>query len=99
MEHKAHIAVHGDRPAIGNLIIVHENRGLDDHIRDVTNQFAAIGLNTIAPDYLSPVGGSVADAVRRAWCRGALEGVQVKCTPADQVMRPQGSPCHDLESR
>ena len=62
MEHKAHIAVHGDRPAIGNLIIVHENRGLDDHIRDVANRFAAIGMNTIAPDYLSPVGGSVADA-------------------------------------
>ena len=46
---------------IGNLIIVHENRGLDDHIRDVANRFALEGFAVVAPDYLSPIGGSVPD--------------------------------------
>lgn len=59
MELKAHLSV-PDTP-IGNLIIVHENRGLDDHIRDVANRFALEGFAVVAPDYLSPIGGSVTD--------------------------------------
>lgn len=59
MELKAHLSI-PEKP-IGNLIIVHENRGLDGHIRDVANRFASEGLAVVAPDYLSPIGGSVTD--------------------------------------
>ena len=45
----------------GRLVIVHENRGLEDHIRNVANRFAALGYAVAAPDYLSPVGGSSTD--------------------------------------
>ena len=59
MELKAHLSI-PESPE-GCLVIVHENRGLDDHIRDVANRFAREGFAVAAPDYLSPIGGSVAD--------------------------------------
>jgi len=39
------------------LIVIHENRGLTEHIRDVTRRFAAQGYAALAPDLLSRVGG------------------------------------------
>ena len=59
MELKAHLSP--PQSPKGCLVIVHENRGLDDHIRDVANRFAREGFAVAAPDYLSPIGGSVAD--------------------------------------
>lgn len=59
MELKAHVSV--PEAPHGCLVIVHENRGLDDHIRDVANRFASEGFAVAAPDYLSPIGGSVSD--------------------------------------
>jgi len=59
MELKAHLSL--PESPIGCLVIVHENRGLDDHIRDAANRFASEGFAVAAPDYLSPVGGSVED--------------------------------------
>ena len=59
MELKTHLSM--PQSPKGCLVIVHENRGLDDHIRDVANRFAREGFAVAAPDYLSPIGGSVAD--------------------------------------
>jgi carboxymethylenebutenolidase len=39
------------------LIVIHENRGLTEHIKDVTRRFAAVGYLALAPDLLSRVGG------------------------------------------
>ncbi|WP_448187880.1 dienelactone hydrolase family protein [Azospirillum sp. sgz301742] len=44
------------------VIIVHENRGLNPHIEDVARRFAAEGFIALAPDLLSPLGGTPADA-------------------------------------
>jgi carboxymethylenebutenolidase len=43
------------------VIVVHEIWGLNPHIQDVTRRFAKQGFLTIAPDALSPVGGTPAD--------------------------------------
>ena len=43
------------RPAV---IVVHENRGLNPHIRDVTRRIALDGFIAIAPDVLTPEGGT-----------------------------------------
>ena len=43
------------------VIVIHENRGLNDHIRDVTRRMALEGFLAIAPDALSPLGGTPAD--------------------------------------
>jgi carboxymethylenebutenolidase len=45
----------GKFPAI---IVIHENRGLNEHIRDVARRFAADGFVALAPDLLSRLGGT-----------------------------------------
>lgn len=44
------------------ILVVHENRGLNPHIEDVTRRFALEGFLTLAPDALSSMGGSPAEA-------------------------------------
>jgi len=46
------------RPAV---IVIHENRGLQPHIQDVARRMAIEGFLTIAPDALSPLGGTPED--------------------------------------
>lgn len=43
------------------VVVVHENRGLNDHIRDVARRMALEGFRVAAPDFLTPVGGTPAD--------------------------------------
>lgn len=40
------------------LIVIHENRGLNDHIRDMARRFAKEGYVALAPDFLSRQGGT-----------------------------------------
>jgi len=50
------------RPKAGNkfpaVLIIHENRGLQPHIQDVTRRMAKEGFLAMAPDALSPLGGT-----------------------------------------
>jgi carboxymethylenebutenolidase len=43
------------------VIVIHENRGLVPHIRDVARRMAKEGFLAIAPDALSPLGGTPED--------------------------------------
>ena len=43
------------------VIVIHENRGLNPHIKDVTRRMAAEGFVALGLDYLSPMGGTPAD--------------------------------------
>ncbi|WP_300464972.1 dienelactone hydrolase family protein [Desulfobacula sp.] len=43
------------------VIVIHENRGLNSHIEDVTRRMALEGFTALAPDALSPLGGTPAD--------------------------------------
>jgi carboxymethylenebutenolidase len=58
----------GRYPAI---IVIHENRGLNDHTRDVARRFAAEGYVALAADALSRKGGTAAmdtpEKVRQAF--------------------------------
>ena len=40
------------------VIVIHENRGLNPHIEDVTRRVALEGFVALAPDLLSPMGGT-----------------------------------------
>lgn len=40
------------------IIVIHENRGLQPHIKDVARRFALEGFVALAPDALSPLGGT-----------------------------------------
>ncbi len=48
----------GKLPAV---LVIHENRGLNPHIRDVTRRMALEGFVAFGADYLSPLGGTPAD--------------------------------------
>lgn len=43
------------------VVIIHENRGLTPHIRDVARRMALEGFAAFAPDLLAPIGGTPAD--------------------------------------
>lgn len=45
------------REALGGVVVVHENRGLNPHIEDVARRAALAGFLVLAPDALSPLGG------------------------------------------
>jgi carboxymethylenebutenolidase len=48
----------GPLPAI---VVIHENRGLNPHIEDVARRAALEGFVVLAPDFLTPLGGTPAD--------------------------------------
>ncbi len=43
------------------VIVIHENRGLNPHIEDVTRRMALEGFLALAPDALAPLGGTPPD--------------------------------------
>ncbi|WP_374668154.1 dienelactone hydrolase family protein [Ramlibacter sp.] len=43
------------------VLVIHENRGLNPHIEDVTRRFALEGFMAFAPDALTPLGGYSGD--------------------------------------
>lgn len=61
-EMKGYRARLADAPAkLPAVIVIHENRGLNGHIRDVARRMALEGFSVFAPDFLSSVGGTPAD--------------------------------------
>jgi len=44
-----------------SVLVVHENRGLNPHIEDITRRLALEGFLAIAPDALTPLGGYPGD--------------------------------------
>ncbi len=56
------------------VIVIHENRGLNPHIKDVTRRMAAEGFIALGLDYLSPMGGTPADEDKGRDMIGQLKG-------------------------
>ena len=63
----------GKLPAI---IVIHENRGLNPHIQDVTRRAALQGYVALAPDFLSPSGGTPEDEDQAREMINALDSQQ-----------------------
>lgn len=61
-EMKAYVARPKKGKKFAAVMIIHENRGLNPHIEDVTRRAALEGYLAIAPDALSPQGGTPVDA-------------------------------------
>ena len=66
--YKAYVAESRTRSLKPTVLVIHENRGLNDHSRDVARRFALDGFRAVAPDFLSLSGGppSNDDAARDA---------------------------------
>ncbi len=68
-------AAEGTYPAV---LVIHENRGLNPHIKDVTRRMAKEGFIAFGGDYLTAAGGTPADEEKAREMIGAL-------TPADAL--------------
>lgn len=45
----------------GGVLVIHENRGLNPHIEDVTRRMALEGFTALGLDFLTPLGGTPSD--------------------------------------
>ncbi len=66
------------------VIVIHENRGLNPHIKDVARRMAAEGFAALAPDYLAELGGTPEDADQARDMIGTLkpEGIAAASSAA-----------------
>jgi carboxymethylenebutenolidase len=59
--YRAYVAKPAAGGRLASVLVIHENRGLNEHIRDVARRVALAGFYAVAPDFLSPSGGTPAD--------------------------------------
>jgi carboxymethylenebutenolidase len=66
--YKAYVAEPRTRSLKATVLVIHENRGLNDYVRDVARRLGVAGFRAVAPDFLSPTGGTPSneDAAREA---------------------------------
>jgi carboxymethylenebutenolidase len=95
---KGHLAKPREGRKFPAVIVVHENRGLNPHIKDVARRLAVEGFAAVAIDYLSPLGGTPADEDKArdmigtlkiddlvAWSRGALANIVAREDTTDDI--------------
>jgi carboxymethylenebutenolidase len=61
---RAYVARPKGAKKLPGVVIVHENRGLNAWVEDIARRVALEGFRAIAPDGLSPVGGTPADPAK-----------------------------------
>ena len=71
--YKAYVAEPVRDRARPTVMVIHENRGLNEHTRDVARRLAVAGFIAYAPDFLSPVGGTPADEDQAREAIGKLD--------------------------
>ena len=69
----SYVAHPRDAKKLPSVIVIHENRGLNPHIEDVARRLALEGFFVLAPDLLSPAGGTPADADKARELIGTLD--------------------------
>ena len=76
------------------VVVIHENRGLLDHFRDVARRLAKIGYVALAPDLLSGAGGTAAftDSAQASAVLGQTPPEQLVAMPAAAVRYLQSLP-------
>lgn len=62
--------------ALPGVIVIHENRGLNAHTKDVARRIALEGFVALAPDFLSPKGGTPANEDEARTLIGQLDPAQ-----------------------
>jgi carboxymethylenebutenolidase len=73
---KAYMARPKGATKLPAVIVIHENRGLNAHIEDVTRRVALEGFLALGPDLLSPVGGTPENEDTAREMIGKLDGQQ-----------------------
>jgi carboxymethylenebutenolidase len=60
-----------------SVVVVHENRGLNPHTKDVARRLAVAGYLALAVDFLSPTGGTPSDQDKAREMIGTLDASDV----------------------
>jgi carboxymethylenebutenolidase len=58
------------------VVVIHENRGLNPHIEDITRRLAVANFLAFAPDALTPLGGYPGDEEKAAQLFGQLDAAK-----------------------
>jgi carboxymethylenebutenolidase len=74
------------------VIVIHENRGLNPHIKDVTRRMATDGFLALGLDYLSPMGGTPTDEDKGRDMIGQLKQPDVIASGKAAVAYLKGRP-------
>ena len=80
--YKAYVAEPRTRSLKPTVMVIHENRGLNEHTRDVARRMALAGNRAVAVDFLSLSGGTPADEDA---ARAAIGKLDLGKTVADAV--------------
>ncbi|MER8385165.1 dienelactone hydrolase family protein [Mesorhizobium sp. M0166] len=80
----------GQSGKLGTVIVVHENRGLNPHIRDVARRVALEGFVALAPDFMTPLGGTPGDENRARDLFSQLDPAQVAANAVATVAYLKG---------
>ncbi len=77
---------------LGSVIVIHENRGLNPHIRDVARRMALEGFIALAPDFLSPLGGTPENEDQAREMFGKLDATATAANAEASLKYLQGLP-------
>ena len=68
---------------LGGVMVIHENRGLNPHIKDIVRRVALEGFVAFGTDYLSMQGGTPADEDKARDMIGSLKPEDINATSLD----------------
>jgi carboxymethylenebutenolidase len=68
---------------LGGVMVIHENRGLNPHIKDIVRRVALEGFVVFGTDYLSMQGGTPTDEDKARDMIGALKPEDINATSLD----------------
>ena len=71
--YKAYVAEPRTRSLKASVLVIHENRGLNEYARDVARRLALAGFRGVAADFLSAAGGTPANEDRAREMIGKLD--------------------------
>jgi carboxymethylenebutenolidase len=88
---RAYVAEPRSRSLKPTVLVIHENRGLNAHIRDVARRLGIAGYRAVAPDFLTPLGGTPADENQARELIGKLDLAQASAAGVAMLRDLAGS--------
>lgn len=80
------------------VVVIHENRGLNPHIKDVARRMAAEGFAALAVDYLHGLGGTPEDADKARDMIGKLTPEGINATSSAALAAVKANPASNGKS-
>jgi carboxymethylenebutenolidase len=80
------------------VVVIHENRGLNPHIKDVARRLAVEGFAVLAVDYLHGLGGTPEDADKARDMIGTLKPDDIKATSSAALAAVKANPASNGKS-